>query len=216
MTQPLWETTYADLEAKSFGDASQEILDLVLQLPQGGKVLDMGCGDGRNAIPLARAGFAVTAMDNSEAGIRKLNTLSGYEGIPIDSRIGDMTSFEYQEDYDLIISHGCLHFVEREQWEEIIDQFKAHTAPSGFNVITVFTNNIPAPPDLAPLCVGLFNESELYEKYSKWETILKKSYTFQDEHAGGIRHTHAANKLVARKMSNNRMHRTQTSCAGDA
>ena len=46
MTQPLWETTYADLEAKSFGDASQEILDLIPKLQCGAKVLDLGCGDG--------------------------------------------------------------------------------------------------------------------------------------------------------------------------
>jgi tellurite methyltransferase len=209
MTQPLWETTYADLDAKSFGDASQEILDLIPLLPLGAKVLDLGCGDGRNAIPLARAGFTVTAIDLSEAGIRKLNTLSVREKLTIHCSVADMTRFEYPEGYDLIISHGCLHFVERRQWEEMIGQFKIHTAPFGFNVITVFTDAISVSPDLAPLCVGLFREGELFERYSGWETILKKSYTFQDEHAGGIRHTHAANKLVVRNCRTNGSTRTR-------
>jgi cyclopropane fatty-acyl-phospholipid synthase-like methyltransferase len=53
MTRPPWETTYADLDAKSFGDASQEILDLIPLLPPRAKVLDLGCGAGRNAIPPA-------------------------------------------------------------------------------------------------------------------------------------------------------------------
>lgn len=198
MTQPLWETTYANLEAKSFGDASQEILDLLTQLPCGAKVLDLGCGDGRNAIPLARAGFNVTALDISEAGIRKLNTLAEREGLTIRASVADMTTYDFPEKCDLIISHGCLHLVERNQWERMIEQFKAHTAPSGFNVITVFTDTVPAPPDLAEFCVGLFCEGELYEMYSGWEPILEKSYTFQDEHAGGIRHIHAANKLVTK------------------
>ncbi|VFQ45399.1 methyltransferase domain-containing protein [Desulfoluna butyratoxydans] len=196
--RPLWETTYADLHAKSFGNAGKEVLDLIPLLPARAKVLDLGCGDGRNAIPLARAGFTVTAVDISEAGIRKLDMLAARDGLTIHSSVGDMTRFEFPEEYDLIISHGCLHFVKPSQWEEMIERFKAHTAPSGFNVITVFTDAIPAPPDLAPLCVGLFREGELYERYSEWETILKKSYTFEDEHAGGIRHTHAANKLVVR------------------
>jgi tellurite methyltransferase len=198
MTIPLWETTYADLDAKSFGDASREILELIPLLPPEAKVLDLGCGDGRNAIPLAQAGFTVTAIDISEAGIRKLDTISAREELPIHCSVADMTAFAYPEEYDLIISHGCLHFVDRSQWEEMIEKFKAHTAPFGFNVITVFTDSIPAPPDLASLCIGLFCEGDLYERYSGWETILKKSYTFQDEHTGGIRHTHAANKLVAR------------------
>ena len=198
MTRPFLEATYADLDSKSFGDASQEILDLIPLLPPQAKVLDLGCGDGRNAIPLAEAGFTVTAIDISEAGIRKLETLSAREGLTIDCSVANMTSFAFPEEYDLIISHGCLHFVEHSQWEEMIFLFMAHTAPFGFNVITVFTDAIPAPPDLAPLCVGLFREGDLYKRYSGWETILKKSYTFQDEHAGGIRHTHVANKLVAR------------------
>jgi tellurite methyltransferase len=208
MTQPLWETTYADLDAKSFGDASQEILDLIPLLPPGAKVLDLGCGDGRNAIPLAQAGFMVTAVDISEAGIRKLATLSAREGLSIHCSVADMTSFTFPEEYDLIIAHGCLHFVEHIQWEEMIVQFKTHTSPFGFNAITVFTDAIPAPPDLAPLCLGLFREGELYEQYSGWEAILKTSYTFQDEHAGGILHTHAANKLVVRNRRTSRCTRT--------
>jgi len=53
MTQPPWKATYADLNATSFGDASQEIIIMIPKLPFGDKVLDLGCGDGRNAIPLA-------------------------------------------------------------------------------------------------------------------------------------------------------------------
>jgi tellurite methyltransferase len=209
MILPLWETTYADLDAKSFGNASQEILDLIPLLPLGAKILDLGCGDGRNAIPLAQAGFTVTAIDISEAGIRKLNTMSAREELTIHCSVANMTRFEYPEEYDLIISHGCLHFVERRQWEEMIGQFKIHTAPLGFNVITVFTDAIPVSPDLAPLCVGLFREEELFERYSGWETILKKNYIFQDEHAEGIRHTHAVNKLVVRNCRTKRCTATQ-------
>ena len=209
MTKPLWEATYADINAKSFGDASQEILDLIPQLAPGAKVLDLGCGDGRNAIPLARAGLNVTALDISEAGILKLSTLAEREGLAITTGVADMTVFDYPEEYDLIILHGCLHFVRRNQWEKMIEEFKAHTAPSGFNVITVFTDTVLAPPDLAPLCLGLFREGELYDRYSGWETILRKSYTFQDQHAGGIRHTHAANKLVTRNCRTKRCSATR-------
>jgi tellurite methyltransferase len=198
MKEPLWEATYADLDAKSFGDASQEILDLIPLLPIGAQILDLGCGDGRNAIPLARAGFDVTAIDISQAGIQKLNTMSRRESLSIQTSVADMTTYKIREKYDLIISHGCLHFVERSHWERLIRRFKAHTTANGFNAITVFTNDIPAPPDLADLCLGLFREGELYATYSEWEIILKKSYTFQDKHAGGIHHIHAANKLVAR------------------
>lgn len=198
MKEPFWETTYSDLNATSFGEASKEILELIPMLPAGAQVLDLGCGDGRNAIPLARAGFDVTAIDISRSGVQKLTTLAEREGLQIQARVVDMIAYKIPRKYDLIISHGCLHFVERNHWERLIRTIKTHTTTNGFNAITVFTDDIPAPPDLAELCLGLFREGELYAMYSEWEIILKKSYTFQDKHAGGIHHVHAANKLVAR------------------
>ncbi|MFQ6127366.1 MAG: class I SAM-dependent DNA methyltransferase [Thermoplasmata archaeon] len=37
-----------------------------LSVPEGGRILDLGCGTGGHAIPLARAGYRVTGIDNSE------------------------------------------------------------------------------------------------------------------------------------------------------
>jgi hypothetical protein len=39
MAQPLWEITYGNLDAKSFGDASQEILNLIPCFHRGAKYL---------------------------------------------------------------------------------------------------------------------------------------------------------------------------------
>ena len=41
------------------------LLDL-LDLPEGARVLDVGCGPGRHAVPLAAAGLAVTGIDVSQ------------------------------------------------------------------------------------------------------------------------------------------------------
>jgi len=194
-----WEKEYSDIDAKTFGEASKEVLDLIPMLSPGCNILDLGCGDGRNAIPLARAKFNVTALDISESGVKKLDILAKREGLSINTSIEDMTTYKFKEVYDLIISHGCLHFIERNKWKEIINNIKTHTNQNGFNVVAVFTNKIPIPSDLVGLCVGLFNEDELYNNYSDWDVVLKSSYTFKDKHANGAEHTHAINKLVAKK-----------------
>ena len=197
MRKPFWETTYRDLDAESFGDASDEVLELVSSLAPAGKVLDIGCGEGRNAIPLSRAGFEVTAIDLSEAGIEKLNHIARREGLEIRTAVADMTTYKFEDTYDLIIAHGCLHLIPRAQWETVIERMKNHTAPNGFNVVTVFTDEIAAPSDLADVCVGLFPDGELFRCYAGWHKRLEKSYTFHDAHPGNIEHLHAANKLVA-------------------
>jgi tellurite methyltransferase len=113
-----------------------------------------------------------------------------------------MTAYKIQGGFDLIIAHGTLHLVTRDEWSLLIDTFKSHTLPHGFNVITVFTDEIAAPPDMRDVCVGVFEDGELFERYADWQCRLTKSYTFHDEHPGGLQHLHSANKLVARKPGN--------------
>ena len=199
MNQPFWEKSYADLHARPFGGPSKEIMELIPGLSEGAKVLDLGCGDGRNAIPLARAGFEVSAIDISKAGIGKLKKITTSENLPIKASLEDMARFEFSGQYDLIVAQGSLHLMQRHLWQRLIKKIKAHTKANGFNAITVFTDQIPPSPDMTGIFVGLLREGELFSCYSDWETTLQKSYVFEDEHEGGVRHTHAANKLVARK-----------------
>ena len=59
-TKPFWEQAYRDLNGATFsgGKASREFHELVPLLSDGARVLDLGCGDGRNALFLAEHGWA--------------------------------------------------------------------------------------------------------------------------------------------------------------
>jgi len=202
MPQPFWEEAYRDLNGSTFGSPSQEIRDVVAELRDGAKVLDLGCGEGRNALFLAECGFDVTAVDVSEAGIGKLKALAQEKSLDVHAEVADMRDYRFPCSFDLIVSHGCLHLVERESWQQLISLFKAHTEPGGINALTVFTDTIPPPDDLKAFCLGLFREGELFSLYADWEHVLQRSYVFEDEHPGSPRHTHPVNKLVARKPAN--------------
>ena len=200
--QPFWESNYrASNAADTFGQASQEVIDLSLKLKTGSQILDLGCGDGRHALFLAKKGFEVTAIDISTAGIKKLSQLAKRSGVPINTQLADMRQFEFTSSYDVIIAHGCLHLIPRIDWFELLVRIKEHTRNLGFNIIVVFTNKLPPPEDLRPFHVGLFNEGELYDFYKDWEIVESRSYILKDEHPGGIRHRHPINKVVARKSS---------------
>jgi tellurite methyltransferase len=204
LEQPFWEKAYSDLAAATFcgGMPSQEIRDVASELPRGARVLDLGCGEGRNALFLAERGFDVTAVDISETGIRKLDALAKQRELDIHSQVADMRCYSFADSFDLIVSHGCLHLIERPSWQKLVSLFKAHTTPGGINVVVVFTDTIPPPDDLKDFCLGLFREGEVFSLYSDWVTLLQQTYTFDDEHPGSLRHTHAVNKLVARKPLN--------------
>ncbi len=198
--KPFWEKAYKDASVSTFGKPSDEFNSLVKKLPQGAKVLDLGAGDGRNAIFLAKKGFDVTAVDVSEAGIKKLEKIAGEKGAKVKTKVQDMREFKFDEQYDLIISHGCLHMIERKEWQKLIERIRENTKLGGYNVILVFTDKIEPSKNLKEFMVGLFREGEIFSLYSDWEIIQQKSYVFNDKHPGGVRHTHSVNKIVAKKI----------------
>ena len=196
---PFWERTYRNDSADTFGRPSSEIVSLSAQLPAGACVLDAGCGEGRNARFLAARGFHVDAFDVSAAGIGKLTRMAAADGVHVNAWVEDLNTFEFSRSYDLIISHGVLHLLERHAWARVIAQMKEHTRPGGVNVVAVFTDEIPPPDDLAPFVRGLFKEGELARTYADWRQEQATSYVLEDEHPGGVRHRHAIDKVVAWK-----------------
>lgn len=200
MDKPFWEKAYKSIETAPFGNPSLEIYEISNSLPKGSKILDAGCGDGRNALFLAEKGFTVDAFDISANGIEKLTLLAKQKDIRINAWVQDLAGYDFNNNYDLIISHGVLHLVKRDTWARFIRDMKSHTRINGVNVIVVFTDVLPIPADLAEQCIGLFAENEIKNIYSDWAIEYFKSYDFYDTHPGGLKHHHAANKLIVRKQ----------------
>lgn len=202
--KPFWETAYLKSgtpTAFNAGKPSLDVVDVLENRLSKGSVLDLGCGDGRNALYAACLGYDVTATDISEAGIDKLKRLAEEMNVSINATVEDMRAFKGDKSFDVIITHGCLHLLAREEWKKVLDNILVATAPNGFNITVVFTNTVPAPPDMEPFFKGLFNEGELYEYYSDWIIHYKESHIFEDDHDGGIHHAHAVNRVIAQKRT---------------
>ena len=197
--EPFWEEAFSRLEAvDTFGGPAGELVSLADLLPDGPSVLDIGCGEGRNALYLAGRGCAVTAIDLSAAGIAKLKHFARRKGLQVTAEVQDMRRYDFTRKFDLIIAHGSLHLIRREHWASLNRRMKANTSAGGYNAVTVFTDALPPPEDLKDFHMGLFREGELFDFYSDWQIVEGRSYVLSDEHPGGIRHRHPINMIVAR------------------
>jgi len=198
--EPFWESSYRDSSAASvFGSVSDEIHQLLPKLPTGAEVLDLGCGDGRNAIFLLKQGMSITAVDISTNAITKLKSQAGQHGNRLKTEILDVRSYRFTGQFDLIIAHGLLHLLPRSDWTHIMKSMQEYTKPSGFNIVAVFSDVLPPPEDRRPFTLGLFHEGELKRHYIDWNIVLYSSFILEDEHPGNIRHRHPVNKIVAQK-----------------
>ena len=78
-----------------------------------GRVLDVACGDGRNAIFLAENGFLVDGIDFCESALKRLSSFAEKAGVRIDTAAVDLDGlnpFQKLPMYDsIIINHYRLH-----------------------------------------------------------------------------------------------------------
>ncbi|MFH0816065.1 MAG: methyltransferase domain-containing protein [Methanobacteriota archaeon] len=196
-----WDDIFLSKGIKDYNDSppSPELLDIIKLIKSGSSVLDLGCGMGKSDILLSECGFDVTAVDFSEVAIKSLESECKRRNVKMDARVQDLCDFRFEWEYDLIIAHGSLQFLERRCWERLIAEAKAHTNPGGVNFVAVFTDTVPTPDDMAETMGDVFREGELFELYHDWSILSQESYIKEDEHPGGIRHRHPINKIIARK-----------------
>ncbi|WP_179206708.1 class I SAM-dependent methyltransferase [Microbacterium esteraromaticum] len=66
-----WDKSYLENEdSRGFGDARRPIRMFLRNVPPDARILDLGCGDGRWSVELAKSGHSVTAVDYSHEALR--------------------------------------------------------------------------------------------------------------------------------------------------
>ena len=198
--QPFWEQSYRDPNAVAFSKGpTSDVAEYYSLIPPGSSILDVGCGEGRNAIFLAGLGHTAEGFDLSQAGVAKAQAIAAAQGLSIRFWEHDLAVFEFEKDYDVILSHGVLHLAEKQARDAFIRRAQAHTAPGGLHFIGIFTNRLPAAPDMVSVTKSLFDVGELPAMYRDWEILHHFEGTFRDKHPGSPRHRHAYERVIAKK-----------------
>jgi tellurite methyltransferase len=198
-TADYWDSMYSLPERYRAEKPSAEVVAAAVLLSPGARIIDIGCGDGRNVIFLAAQGFQVTAVDIAPAAIAKTQQIANEHGLKITGIVQDMRALSLDGDYNLIVSTGCLHMIERPAWQTLLQQMQTHTSVGGYHAIGIMTDALPAPADLREQFIGIFHPGELRSYYTDWEIISERNEQFHDEHPNGARHHHAAERILARR-----------------
>jgi SAM-dependent methyltransferase len=106
---------------EQFGQIDIYVFDQILRgnIAPGMRVLDAGCGYGRNLVHLLRAGCEVFALDADAAGVDHVRKLSASleTGLPAENfHVGETEKMPFADGFaDVVISSAVLHFARDDQ-----------------------------------------------------------------------------------------------------
>ena len=195
-----------------YGLKPSEELELFLNEthPPMGEALDLGCGEGRNSLLLARNGYHVHAVDSSSQGVQKLEKYAQSQGLAtIGGEVADVRTIQLRTSfYDAIVAVTILDHITKEEGTKVAETIIDALKPGGFVFIEVFTVHDPAAnatkkehdtiSETASFVQHYFDEGELAAWLSMLETLkYEEIMKYDDSH--GEPHYHGLARLIGRK-----------------
>ena len=114
--QKRWNDRYSTGEYQPRTEHSP-IVDTAIEFVGSGRALVLACGTGRNALRLAEAGFAVTAVDISTVAIEMARESAAERGLEVDWQVLDAGQVDLSTPaYDLIT---MIRYVNRSLWSDL-------------------------------------------------------------------------------------------------
>ena len=96
------------------------------ELPEGARILDVGCGSGRDTLAFKNKGYQVDAIDYPEELVKKATQLTG---IPV--RLQSFYEIDADQAYDGIWACASLLHCERTRLKEVIGKLLSALKPNG-------------------------------------------------------------------------------------
>lgn len=129
--QEYWKTKWDKRETTAENAFARTCFSFVK--PTHKTLLDVGCGDGEDALFFAKRGLAVTAVDFSESGINKLNEKIRNKQLKnVQAIQADIKNMDFKDSsFDIIYAHLSLQYFDDETTTKIFDRLFTLLKPSG-------------------------------------------------------------------------------------
>lgn len=106
------------------------------------RVLDVGCGQGRDALFIARLGHSVVGVDISPNGIRDLIAAAVKEGLAIEGVVADLANYTPVGEFDVILIDRTLHMLPKPARLSVLQRLLDHVSENGWVLIADEKSNI--------------------------------------------------------------------------
>lgn len=163
-----------------FGDIDIYLFDQIQKgrFKPGMKILDAGCGGGRNIIWLMRNGFDVSAVDQDERALAAVRRLAAKlaSDLPADNfQQASLESIPFPNGkFDRVVCSAVLHFAEdRSHFDRMLNEMWRVLAPGG-TFFARLASSIGIEELLIPTANGRYTLPDGSERFIVDEEILRE------------------------------------------
>jgi len=189
-----------------WGDEPGSLLEKYLKIVKsidGINVLDVGSGEGKNAVWLAKNGARVVAVDLSQKaisnGFEKFGNVEGVRFVNSDIR----SLLPMKEKFDLVVSYGFFHCLrDAKEISSILASLLDATSLGGYHIVCAFNDRNQdielAHPGFNPT---LIQHSQFLALYARCQMLYSSDEDLVEAHPNNrIKHTHSMTRLIAKKV----------------
>ena len=133
----IWSIIPTGKEAKNF-------LRLMKKYKPKGRMVDLGCGNGKFARFFAKNGFFGYGIDYVLEVIKEAKKLATEDNIGKRTyfKVGDVLSMDYPTHFfDFAYDYGCLHHIKKRDWGQYLRNILRILKKDGFFMLSMFSKN---------------------------------------------------------------------------
>ncbi len=183
--QSMWDDRYREQTAMWGSEPNRFLVEAVADLTPG-TALDLGCGQGRNAIWLAGHGFTVTGFDLSPVAVEQATAAAVAAGVDVEFAAVDLTTWDPDgREWDLVVL-AYVHVPE--VMRRAVHAAAARAVAPGGRIVVIahHLDNLgrgttgPSNPD------WLFTEDQLARDFAEFDIVRNEQVLRPTEHGDAL------------------------------
>jgi SAM-dependent methyltransferase len=165
----LYKDVWRKLIPPGLSEAECDFIEQEMNIQPDARLLDLMCGYGRHALPLARKGFRVSAIDNAPEYIEEINAKG--EGLAIETQVAGLMDMHLEGQYDAAICMGnSFCFFTRKEAVHILHHLHRHLKQGAHLMINTWM--------LGEIAIRHFKEKDWFY-VEDYKYLVDSRYLFQ-------------------------------------
>lgn len=157
-----------------YDEYDEATLTTLSEIAQGGRVLELGIGTGRVALPLQQSGLRIEGIDSSRAMVDRLHSKPGGKEIPV--VMGNFADVAVDGQYSLIyvLVNTFYALLTQEEQVRCFRNVVRHLIPEGSFVIEAFVPDLSRFSDHQSVRIASLQENEAHLDVSRHHPVSQQ------------------------------------------